>query len=390
MSRANSKKKLQSMLYVTVGGCAAFAGISFYKGEEKFYKNYVMPVVHMLDPEKAHYLAVWASEHRIIPKSHYRDPDLLKVKVFGKEFSNPIGIAAGFDKDGKAILGLKDIGFGFVEVGSVTPEAQPGNEKPRVFRLNDDLAVINRYGFNSEGHNAVLQRISNVRGVKEEIPIIGVNLGKNKTSADATNDYVEGIQKFGLLSDYLVINISSPNTPNLRDLQHKENLSKLLRALIEARDNLPISQKPPLLLKLAPDLSPQERRDIAAILKQKECRVDGLIVCNTTVSRPETLKNVKNKNEIGGLSGPPLKDLSTEMIRDMSRLTDGIPIIGVGGISSGKDAYEKIKAGASLLQLYTSLAYDGPPVVTKVKKELAELLSKDGYTNISQAIGVSK
>ncbi|VEN52024.1 unnamed protein product [Callosobruchus maculatus] len=251
-----------------------------------------------------------------------------KVKVFGKEFSNPIGIAAGFDKDGKAILGLKDIGFGFVEVGSVTPEAQPGNEKPRVFRLNDDLAVINRYGFNSEGHNAVLQRISNVRGVKEEIPIIGVNLGKNKTSADATKDYVEGIQKFGPLSDYLVINISSPNTPNLRDLQHKENLSKLLRALIEARDNLPISQKPPLLLKLAPDLSPQERRDIAAILKQKECRVDGLIVCNTTVSRPETLKNVKNKNEIGGLSGPPLKDLSTEMIRDMSRLTDGIPIIG--------------------------------------------------------------
>nr|CAH7733393.1 unnamed protein product [Callosobruchus chinensis] len=305
-----------------------------------------------------------------------------KVKVFGKEFSNPIGIAAGFDKDGKAILGLKDIGFGFVEVGSVTPEAQPGNEKPRVFRLNDDLAVINRYGFNSEGHNAVLQRISNVREAKEEIPIIGVNLGKNKTSDDATKDYVEGIRKFGPLSDYLVINISS-NTPNLRDLQHKENLSKLLRAIVEAR-------KPPLLLKLAPDLSPQERRDIAAILKQKECRVDGLIISNTTVSRPETLKNVKNKHETGGLSGPPLKDLSTEMIRDMSRLTDGIPIIGVGGISSGKDAYEKIKAGASLLQLYTCLAYDGPPVVTRVKKELAQLLSKDGYTSISQAIGVAK
>ncbi|KAJ8967123.1 hypothetical protein NQ314_003075 [Rhamnusium bicolor] len=297
-----------------------------------------MPIVHVLDAERAHNLAIFVSKYRLLPKSRYKDPDLLKIEIFGKEFSNPVGIAAGFDKDGKAILGLKDIGFGFVEVGSVTPEPQHGNEQPRVFRLLKDFAVINRYGFNSEGHNNVFKRIENVKQNTEESGIVGVNLGKNKTSPDPINDYVEGIQKFGRIADYLVINISSPNTPGLRNMQKKNTLKKLLCTLVETRNNLPINKKPPLLLKLAPDLSYEERQDIADVLNEKKCRVDGLI-------------------------------------------------ISVGGISSGKDAYEKIKAGASLVQLYTSLVYNGPPVVTKIKKELVQLLAKDGYSNISEAVG---
>ncbi|XP_018577094.1 dihydroorotate dehydrogenase (quinone), mitochondrial [Anoplophora glabripennis] len=383
----SSKKKLRSLLYVTLAGYGTFSAISIYKGDEKFYKNYVMPVIHLLDAERAHNFAVLASKYRLFPKTRYEDPELLKVKIFGKEFSNPVGIAAGFDKDGKAILGLRDIGFGFVEVGSVTPEPQPGNEQPRVFRLLKDYAVINRYGFNSEGHSEVLKRIENVRQDAQESNIIGVNLGKNKSSTDPINDYIEGIIKFGPLADYLVINISSPNTPGLRNMQHKEQLKKLLAVLIETRNNLPLKEKPPLLLKLAPDLSYAEKKDIADVLNQKKCRVDGLIISNTTVERPDSLKSVETKNETGGLSGEPLKDMSTRMIADMSKLTGGLPIIGVGGISSGQDAYEKIKAGASLVQLYTALVYEGPPIVAKVKKELVELLSKDGYSNVCQAVG---
>ncbi|KAJ8918905.1 hypothetical protein NQ315_016807 [Exocentrus adspersus] len=380
-------RKLKSLLYVTVAGYGAFSIISLYKGDEKFYRNYIMPVIHLLEPEKAHNLAVFASRYRLIPKSRYQDPEMLKVKVFGKEFPNPVGIAAGFDKDGKAILGLKDIGFGFVEVGSVTPEPQPGNEKPRVFRLQNDKAVINRYGFNSEGHSAVLKRIENLKESNEDFGIVGVNLGKNKSSQDPINDYVEGIKKFGPVADYLVINISSPNTPGLRSMQHKDELKKLLAKLVETRNNLPLNPKPPLLLKLAPDLAYNERKDIADVLKDKKCKVDGLIISNTTIERPDTLKSVESKSEAGGLSGAPLKDGSTQMIADMSRLTGGIPIIGVGGVASGRDAYEKIKAGACLVQLYTAMVYEGPTVVTKVKKELVDILKQEGYHRISEVIG---
>ncbi|KAJ8956530.1 hypothetical protein NQ318_019250 [Aromia moschata] len=386
MNKLSSKRKLKSLMYITVAGYGAFTAIGFYKGNEKFYKNYFMPVIHLLDAEKAHNLAVLACKYRLFPKSHYKDPEILKVKVFGKEFPNPIGIAAGFDKDGKAVLGLRDIGFGFVEIGSVTPEPQPGNQQPRVFRLMQDFAVINRYGFNSEGHDRVLERIKDIKGSADS-NIIGVNLGKNKTSSDPIKDYVNGIKKFGLTADYLVINISSPNTPGLRDMQSKENLRKLLAALVETRNSLPVKKKPPLLLKLAPDLSHQERKDIADILKKKDCKIDGLIICNTTVDRPKSLKCAEVKNETGGLSGAPLKSMSTRMIKEMSELTGGMPIIGVGGISSGKDAYEKIKAGATLVQLYTAMVYNGPPIVSKVKKELVELLHKDGFNNISEAVG---
>ncbi|KAJ8985083.1 hypothetical protein NQ317_019768 [Molorchus minor] len=315
------RKKLKSLLYLTVAGYGAFSAISIYKGEAKFYKNYVMPIVHKLDAEKAHNLAVFVSEHRLLPKSSYIDPDILKINVFGKEFPNPIGIAAGFDKDGKAILGLKDIGFGFVEIGSVTPEPQPGNQQPRVFRLSQDLAIINRYGFNSEGHEEVLKRITNVKE-NGEPNIVGVNLGKNKTSSDPINDYVEGVKKFGPVADYLVINISSPNTPGLRDMQNKENLKRLLKTLVQTRNNLPLDKKPSLLLKLAPDLNDKEKKRYSGCFKPKRL--------------PDSLKAVEVKNEIGGLSGEPLKDMSTKMIAEMNRLTGGMPIIGVGGVSSGE------------------------------------------------------
>ncbi|XP_030753109.1 dihydroorotate dehydrogenase (quinone), mitochondrial isoform X2 [Sitophilus oryzae] len=378
---------MKSLFYVTVGAIGAFSGICIYKGDEKFYKNFVMPVIHLLDPEQAHKLAVITSQYRLTPVSKYKDPNTLSTTVFNKTFANPIGIAAGFDKDGKAVMGLKDIGFGFIEVGSVTPLPQPGNEKPRVFRLSNDRAIINRYGFNSEGHTVVFERLKDAKTHLDSPVIIGVNLGKNKTSDDSISDYVKGINTFGSISDYLVINISSPNTPNLRSLQNKESLRQLLKAVILTRNNLEVSPKPPLLLKLAPDLTHNQRRDIADVIKQPDCKVDGLIICNTTIERPQ-LKS-EHKNETGGLSGEPLKDVSTNMILEMSQLTNGIPIIGVGGVASGRDAYEKIKAGASLVQLYSSIVFEGPPVVTKIKKELSKLLEEDGYKNISEAVGVN-
>lgn len=383
--RLSFKQKIKSLLKVTGGGFCVFCGLCIYKGDENFYKNVVMPLVHLLDPEQAHRFAIFSSEYRLIPKSRYKDPESLKITVFGKEFSNPVGIAAGFDKDGKAVMGLKDIGFGFVEIGSVTPLPQPGNEKPRVFRLPQDKAIINRYGFNSQGHMEVLKRVENVRNEADK-PIMGVNLGKNKMSEDPSHDYVEGVKKFGSVSDFLVINISSPNTPNLRALQSKENLKELLRAVVIARNSLDVTPKPPILLKLAPDLTYEEKKDIADIIQQQEFRVDGLIVSNTTIERT-SLKS-EHRDEVGGLSGEPLRETSTQMILEMSKLTNGMPIIGVGGISSGKDAYEKIKAGASLVEIYSAMIYEGPPIVVRIKMELAELLKKDGYKNISEAVGI--
>lgn len=385
MARLSVKQKLRSLVYVTVSGCAAFAGICIWKGDEKFYKKFVLPIVHLLDAERAHHLAVLCSEWRILPKSSYVDPPSLKITAFGKEFKNPIGIAAGFDKDGRAIVGLQDMGFGFVEVGSVTPLPQPGNERPRVFRLAASRAIINRYGFNSEGHEVVSERLDHL---KKQIQIpVGINLGKNKFSSML--DYVKGVEKFANVADYLVINISSPNTPGLRDLQTQDNLKMLLTQVVNVRNNLTekIHKYTPILVKLAPDLSEKELQEIARIVLSPDTKVDGLIICNTTVDRPNDLIG-DSKQEMGGLSGRPLKNRSTQMIRIMHRLTNGqIPIVGVGGVFTGQDAYEKIKAGATLVQLYTSLVYEGPPVVTKIKKELSDLLTKDKLNNIKEAVG---
>jgi len=347
-----------------------------------------MPIAHKFDPEDSHRLAVFAMKHCLIRKQKQPDPETLATEMFGLKFTNPVGIAAGFDKHAEGMQGLHRTGFGFVEIGSVTPLPQLGNDKPRVFRLEEDNAIINRYGFNSEGHEEVYTRVKSEVD-KTDRAIIGVNLGKNKLSDCAAQDYVDGVNKFGAIADYLVINISSPNTPGLRSLQKKAELENLISQVLKARNNLNLEKLPPLLLKIAPDLSEEERKDIVDVILQDHCRVDGIIVSNTTISRPESLQSSHNQ-ETGGLSGQPLKEISTECVRDIYRLTQGkIPIIGVGGIGSGQDAFDKIHAGASLVQLYTSFAFQGPPVVRRIKRELDEIIKSHGYKNITEAVGKS-
>jgi dihydroorotate dehydrogenase len=304
----------------------------------------------------------------------------------GIKLKNPIGIAAGFDKDGEGIRGLHQIGFGFVEIGSVCPEEQSGNPKPRVFRLEEDEAVINRYGFNSKGHGFVVPIMRHLRRHLGYPEIIGINLGKNKYS-DAMHDYPMGVKVFSPTANYLVVNISSPNTPNLRDMQKKENLKDLLKEVHKARLLFDVDKQRPIFVKLAPDLTQKELKEIVEVAKQKDCKIDGFIISNTTIDRDLDLKS-ENRNETGGLSGRPLKDKSTKMIEEVYRLTNGeMKIIGVGGVASGEDAYEKILAGASVVQIYTSFIYHGPPIVTKIKRELNDVLLKNGYKNVSEAVG---
>ncbi|XP_020819390.1 dihydroorotate dehydrogenase (quinone), mitochondrial isoform X3 [Phascolarctos cinereus] len=314
---------------------------------------------------------------------------LREVRVLGHKFRNPLGMAAGFDKHGEAVDGLYKMGFGFVEVGSVTPKPQEGNPKPRVFRLPEDQAVINRYGFNSQGLSVVEHRLrareqKQVKLTQDGMPL-GINLGKNKSSSDAAADYTEGVRVMGPLADYLVVNVSSPNTAGLRNLQGKEELRQLLIKVLKERDALQGGHKPAVLVKIAPDLTAQEKREIASVMK--ELGVDGLIVANTTVSRPASLQCAL-RSEVGGLSGKPLRDLATQTVSEMYLLTEGkIPIIGVGGICSGRDALEKIRAGASLVQVYTAFTYGGPPVVGKIKRELEALLKEQGFSQLTDAIG---
>lgn len=382
MSKVKQMSKLKSMFVVCGGAACVYSGMCFYQGNEKFYESVVLPVVHSFDPELSHKLAVKANKYGLIPKSSYKDPSLLNNKVWGIDFQNPIGMAAGFDKDAEAVDGLLKLGFGFVEVGSVTPLPQSGNERPRVFRLSSNKAIINRYGFNSEGHEAVLERL---KSVKRSAGVVGVNLGKNRDSPDPVGDYTQGIRIFSPVADYLVINVSSPNTPGLRDWQRKDQLKELLVKVKAARDEQ--SVRPPLLLKLAPDLSLSELEDVASLITSPQCRVDGLVISNTSTERSAELEAELAK-EKGGLSGAPIARASTSMIATMYRLTKGaIPIIGVGGVFTGADALDKIKAGASLIQLYTAFIYHGPPRIPKLKKELAELLESEGYRNISEAIG---
>ncbi|XP_060078303.1 dihydroorotate dehydrogenase (quinone), mitochondrial-like [Ylistrum balloti] len=382
-------KYMKELGIMMIGGTLAFTGFETISGGEKFYKEVLMPSLQMLDAETAHRFAVKAAKYKMVPRQWTPDPPSLSTTVFGRKFKNPVGLAAGFDKDGEAVEGLLAIGFGFVEVGSVTPQPQPGNPPPRVFRLREDNAIINRYGFNSEGHAAVLQR----RVQDRERPgamkgVVGVNLGKNKESPSPIGDYVEGVKQFGGVSDYLVVNVSSPNTPGLRDMQGRERLEKLLDQVVAARDNLKLDQKPPILVKIAPDLTQKDKEDVAAVVTKREGFIDGFIISNTTISRPSSLQS-DHKVETGGLSGAPLRTLATDTISDMYRLTKGkIPIIGVGGIASGQDAYNKIKAGASLVQLYSALIYGGPPVVSKIKRELGQLLEADGFSSVAEAVGV--
>uniref|UniRef100_A0A8C5K123 Dihydroorotate dehydrogenase (quinone), mitochondrial n=1 Tax=Jaculus jaculus TaxID=51337 RepID=A0A8C5K123_JACJA len=384
------RKRALDAVIVLGGGGFLFTSYLTVTGDEHFYAEYLMPALQgLLDPESAHRLAVRFTSLGLLPRVTFQDSDMLEVRVLGHKFRNPVGIAAGFDKHGEAVDGLYKLGFGFVEVGSVTPQPQEGNPRPRVFRLPEDQAIINRYGFNSHGLLAVGKRLwarkqKQTQLTADGLPL-GINLGKNKTSVDAAADYTEGVRVLGPLADYLVVNVSSPNTAGLRNLQGKAELCRLLTKVLQERDALKGEQKPAVLVKIAPDLTAQDKEDIASVAR--ELGIDGLIVTNTTVSRPAGLQGAR-RSEIGGLSGKPLRDLSTQTIREMYALTQGrIPIIGVGGINSGQDALEKIQAGASLVQLYTALTFQGPPVVRKVKRELEALLKEQGFNRVTDAIG---
>jgi dihydroorotate dehydrogenase len=336
------------------------------------------PLVFALDAERAHRLTIAAL--KLLPPGLPARPDpRLAIDVAGLSFPNPVGLAAGFDKDAEIFRQMLGFGFGFVEVGTLTPRPQAGNPKPRLFRLAEDRAVINRMGFNNQGQTAALarlQRRDRRRG------IVGVNVGASKDKAsgdDAIADYVAGVGAMRGVADYLTVNISSPNTPGLRALQGKAALDELLAAAMEAR-----GAGPPLFLKVAPDLDPAEIDDVAAAAVDH--RVDGLIVGNTTLSRPPLRS--RHRGEAGGLSGAPLKALALERLRAFRRATNGaLPLIAAGGIENGVDAFDRLRAGASLVQLYSALVYDGPGLVEQINAELRRLLALNGFARVADAIG---
>lgn len=337
------------------------------------------PLLHAMDPERAHWLTLTALKAGLGPRHTKADPPSLGIDLWGKRFANPIGLAAGFDKNAVAIGPMLRLGLGFVEIGSVTPQPQSGNPKPRIVRWHDRHALINRIGFSGEGLATVAARLARPRPPG----VVGANLGKNKDTQAPETDYVEGVRRLGPLVDYLVVNVSSPNTPGLRDLQGAAALTAIVSAVLAARADIGI--RTPILLKIAPDLADEDLADIADVgLSQG---VDGLIISNTSLSRPDDLP-AGLEGEAGGLSGPPLMAASTRVLGDMARLIDGrMPLIGVGGMASGADAYEKIRAGASLVQLYTALAYRGPRLIVEIKRDLAALLQRDGFASVAEAVG---
>jgi dihydroorotate dehydrogenase len=346
----------------------------------------IQPALRRLPREAAHELSLRAIEigaGRFFagPAVQQTDPPVLTQRLWGLDFANPVGLAAGYDKDARVPDAMLRLGFGFVEVGTVTPRPQPGNPKPRVFRLEQDRAVINRMGFNSGGLEAACARLS----ARPRSGIVGVNLGQNRDTQDAAGDYAEGIVRMARLADYLVVNVSSPNTPGLRELQHRVIFEALLKRLLAAREET--GCRVPLLVKIAPDLTPEESKDIAQVAV--DTGIDGLIVSNTTVERPTGLVS-RHAHQAGGLSGRPLFTASTALLAEMHRLTRGrLPLIGVGGIASAEDAYAKIRAGASLVQLYSALVFAGPDLVSRIKSGLASLLERDGFGSIAEAVGTA-
>ena len=342
----------------------------------------VDPLLRMLEPEAAHAVTLRALKRRLVPRPRLAPDPILGQELWGLNFSNPVGLAAGFDKNAEVPDALLRLGFGFVEIGSVTPQPQPGNPRPRVFRLSADEAIINRLGFNSEGIEAVAARLAR----RDRAGVVGVNLGKNRDTADAADDYAKGAGALAQYADYIVCNVSSPNTPGLRALQGPAALGDLVARVQLVMMAAGLRRSPPLLLKIAPDLTPDQSREIAALALQ--LGVAGLIVSNTTVARPADLKS-SHRHESGGLSGRPLFALSTGVLREIHRSTRGtLKLIGVGGISSGADAYAKIRAGASLVQLYTALVYRGPGLIGAICRDLAARLRRDGFGHIGEAVGI--
>lgn len=344
----------------------------------------IRPFLFLLDPEMAHEMTIQLLGYGLGPCFNEPDDPILHTKVFDLFFPNPIGLAAGLDKQATVIDAFMRFGFGSIEAGTVTPLPQPGNPKPRMFRIKEARALINRFGFNSDGLDIFTERLKAWRANPERSRNpVGINIGKNKDSTDDAADYVAGLIKVAPYADYVTVNISSPNTPGLRDLQHGDHLPRLLDKVMQARKEH--APGLPVLVKIAPDIDDEEQKDIAkAVLA---AGVQGLIVSNTTVSRPSIVPR-EIAREQGGLSGGPLFSLSTRVLGNMYQLTEGkIPIIGSGGVSRGEDVYAKIRAGASLVQIYTSLVYEGPLVVRRIKKELANLLRADGFLSVAAAVG---
>jgi dihydroorotate dehydrogenase len=339
------------------------------------------PLLGLLSPETAHTLTIRALSLGLAGNPGRIDDPILSATRFGLRFSSPLGLAAGFDKNAVALDGALRLGFGFAEFGTVTPRPQPGNPKPRVFRLAAQGGVINRLGFNNEGLEAAATRVIARRKDPKRAPgVIGGNIGKNKDSPDAVADYVTGARRLSPLVDYLTVNVSSPNTPGLRALQSREALTELLAAVKAAR-----VAPAPVLVKIAPDLMQAELEDIALVAA--DTGIDGIIIGNTTISRPSDLPP-RLASETGGLSGKPLFELATEKLRLLYTITEGrIPLVGVGGIGSADDAYIKIRAGAALLQLYTALVYEGPGLVERIKQGLAARLKADGFQTLDEAVG---
>jgi len=330
-----------------------------------------------LEPERAHEITLRALERGLYAAAA-PDDTRLSQQLFGLDFPNPLGMAAGFDKDARVPGALLRLGFGFTEIGTVTPLPQPGNPRPRVFRLIRERGVVNRLGFNSGGHQAALARLAD-----RPAGIVGVNIGANKESADPIEDYVLGLRRFAGVADYFTVNISSPNTPGLRDLQAPERLDALLARVMAERDGLPIRR--PVLVKLAPDIHDDDLPGVVDTLMRH--RVDGAILTNTTISR-DTVQGSAYRGEAGGLSGRPLFGRATRVLARVYRLTDGrLPLIGVGGIDSGEAALAKIRAGASLIQLYTGLIYEGPRLIGEIKRTLLRHLETSGAANLADIRG---
>ncbi|KAG2382517.1 hypothetical protein C9374_005097 [Naegleria lovaniensis] len=422
------KRSLQYAALFSLSATASFLYSSMKDADSPLYPHVFMPILQRLDAEDAHnlskFMLKWglgpvdrSTKHHHQHQQHPLTPMMnLQTQVFGKYFENPIGLAAGFDKDSECMEAIEQLGFGFMEVGSVCPNPQEGNPRPRIFRVKSQIgseqefdAIINRCGFNSKGIHVTQEHLQDYRELKKSSFHVGVNLGKNKSSPpDSIQDYLIGIQKLAKYADFIVINVSSPNTQHLRSLQEKHALDQLLEQVsMELRKESQI----PLLIKIAPDLTLDQQRDVATLVLKHN--IDGIVVSNTTIERPflskdhdgstsaststttttmgtstTTTSTMGTSTITGGLSGRPLFSKSTKVLKNMYKLTDGkVTLIGVGGVWDGYDALQKIEAGASLVQVYTAFTAQGPAVVGKIKRELSQLLKERGYKGVSDAVG---
>ena len=345
-------------------------------------------LLRFLPPEFAHDLTITLLKSKFSLKDKKNEEfKLLKQNILGIDFPNPLGLAAGFDKNAEVIKPMLSYGFGFVEVGTITPKPQKGNQKPRIFRLLEDKGIINHLGFNNKGIEIILKNLESVSAKNQFNGVIGINIGKNQSTQNDIDDYLYCIEKIGSFGNYITINISSPNTPGLRDLQLRGKIETLITKIQTKKFEIEQLNNKPIFIKISPDLNDEQLRDIALMALANN--VNGLIISNSTIKRPKTLIS-SYRNEVGGLSGNPIFLDSTIILKKMYSLTNGqIPLIGVGGISNGYECYEKIKAGASLVQLYSALVFDGPKLINNTIKELNQLVLTDGFNNISEVIGKS-